>query len=100
VDRGFRLFRASYNGDMGLFDFLPLGSKPTEQKDVIPVLPQEIFARGVLELQDVIAPSALQITSRELNFGKMVGRTFFVISYPRFFELGLVLLLLSTLIRL
>jgi len=38
----------------------------------------------VLELKDVIAPSALKITSRELNLGDKLVRTFFVISYPRF----------------
>jgi hypothetical protein len=72
---------------MGLFDFLPFGNKDTginQGRAPLPVLPDEIFARGALELQDVIAPSALQIGSRELNFGKLIGRTFFVISYPRF----------------
>ena len=37
-----------------------------------------------MELKDVIAPSALKITPRELNLGDKVARTFFVISYPRF----------------
>ena len=48
------------------------------------MLPQEIYEAGVLELQDVIAPSALKISPRSLNLGDKVVRTFFVISYPRF----------------
>lgn len=66
---------------MGLLDkILP----KREKKDVAPVLPQDIYAAGVLELKDVIAPSALKVTPRELNLGDKVARTFFVISYPRF----------------
>ena len=47
-------------------------------------LPQEIYDAGVLELQDIIAPSALKISPKELNLGEKIVRTFFVISYPRF----------------
>ncbi len=49
-----------------------------------PILPQEIYEAGVLELKDVIAPSALKISPRELSLGDKIVRTFFVISYPRF----------------
>lgn len=55
---------------------------------LMPVLPQEIYEHGVLELQDVIAPSALQISPRELHLGERIARTFFVISYPRFLSTG------------
>ncbi len=51
---------------------------------VMPVLPSEIYKAAVLELQDIIAPSALQITPNSLNLGDKIVRTFFVISYPRF----------------
>ena len=51
-----------------------------------PILPQEIYDAGVLELKDVIAPSALKVRPKELNLGEKVGRTLFVISYPRFLE--------------
>ena len=47
-------------------------------------MPQEIYEAGVLELKDVIAPSALKISPKEINLGEKVARTFFVISYPRF----------------
>lgn len=66
---------------MGLFDFI---SKKKSGPEVQPVLPQDIYEAGTLELRDVLAPSALQITPRELNLGDKVLRTFFVISYPRY----------------
>ena len=48
-----------------------------------PILPEQIYKQGILELQDVIAPSALKITPREINLGDKIARTFFVMSYPR-----------------
>ena len=67
---------------MALLDFLkPQTSK--ESSPFSPVLPEQIYKQGVLELQDVIAPSALKITPRELNLGDKIARTFFVMSYPR-----------------
>ncbi len=67
---------------MGLLDFLA----PKKQHDnpIASVLPQEIYQSGVLELQDIIAPSALKVSPRALNLGDKLVRTFFVISYPRF----------------
>jgi type IV secretory pathway VirB4 component len=66
---------------MGILDFL----KPKkDEPQISPVLPQQIYESGVLELKDVIAPSALKITPKELSLGEKVVRTFFVISYPRF----------------
>jgi type IV secretory pathway VirB4 component len=67
---------------MGLLDLIKGKKKDTPQ--ITPVLPKDIYEAGVLELQDVIAPSALKITPRALNLGDKVVRTFFVISYPRF----------------
>ncbi len=51
---------------------------------VLPVLPEEIYESANLELQDVIAPSALKIESKAINLGDKIARTFFIISYPRF----------------
>lgn len=65
---------------MGIFDFI----KKKEKTNVAPILPQEIYEAGVLELRDVIAPSALKVSPRELNLGDKIVRSFFVISYPRF----------------
>lgn len=66
---------------MGIFDVF---KKKRDNVDILPVLPKDIYEAGILELQDVIAPSALRITPRELSLGDKIVRTFFVISYPRF----------------
>lgn len=60
------------------------GSKVKPKSTVMPVLPAEIYKAATLELQDIIAPSALQITPKSLNLGDKIARTFFVISYPRY----------------
>lgn len=68
---------------MAFFDFFK--SKPKHQaSEIAAVLPREIYEAGVLELKDVIAPSALKISPKELNLGEKIVRSFFVISYPRF----------------
>ena len=60
-------------------------SKKTKKEDQLTsFLPQEIYDAGVLELQDIIAPSALSISPKELNLGEKIVRSFFIISYPRF----------------
>lgn len=48
------------------------------------VLPEEIYESASLELQDIIAPSALKIESKAINLGDKIARTFFIMSYPRF----------------
>ncbi|MBU0999393.1 conjugal transfer protein TraC [Patescibacteria group bacterium] len=48
------------------------------------VLPEKIYESANLELQDVIAPSALKIDPKSINLGDKIARTFFIISYPRF----------------
>lgn len=64
---------------MGLLDIFKKNKLPSA-----PVLPQEIYEAGVLELQDIIAPSAFKVNPREINLGEKLIRTFFVISYPRY----------------
>jgi type IV secretory pathway VirB4 component len=68
---------------MALLDFLQSSKKTSAATPVAPILPEQIYKEGVLELQDVIAPSALKITPREINLGDKIARTFFVMSYPR-----------------
>ncbi len=63
------------------------GKNPTAiepKASVLAVLPEEIYESANLELQDVIAPSALKIESKSINLGDKIARTFFIISYPRF----------------
>jgi type IV secretory pathway VirB4 component len=64
--------------------FSKLLGKKEEKSPIVSLMPQEIYEAGVLELKDIIAPSALKITPKEINLGEKVARTFFVISYPRF----------------
>jgi len=71
---------------MSIIDKL-FGKKQAET-DIKSILPQEIFEAGVLELKDIIAPSALKVTPKEINLGEKVLRSFFVISYPRFLSEG------------
>ena len=56
----------------------------TANVSIMPVLPEDIYESASLELQDVIAPSALKIESKSINLGDKIARTFFIISYPRF----------------
>lgn len=72
---------------MGLFTFNKKNDKSAAVEanaDFGSVLPQDVYNAGSLELKDILAPSALQITPRELNLGEKVSRSFFIISYPRF----------------
>jgi len=64
------------------------GNKDERQKGITPVLPQDIYRMGVLELRDIIAPSALKINANNINLGSKIGRTYFTMSYPRFLSEG------------
>ncbi|MFZ2205679.1 MAG: DUF87 domain-containing protein [Minisyncoccia bacterium] len=72
---------------MGIFDSL-FGKKKNQGSNasasILSVLPEEIYESATLELQDVIAPSALKIEPKSINLGDKIARTFFIISYPRF----------------
>lgn len=58
------------------------GAEP--QASVLAVLPEKIYESATLELQDIIAPSALKIEAKSISLGDKIARTFFIISYPRF----------------
>lgn len=67
---------------MALFDFLK--SNKDKEVELTPFLPKDIYEAAKLDFADIIAPSALKITPREMNLGDKLARTFYVISYPRF----------------
>ncbi len=74
---------------MGIFDTLFGKKREGEGKvvadaSVVTVLPEEIYQSATLELQDVIAPSALKIGPKSIDLGDKIARTFFIISYPRY----------------
>ena len=53
-----------------------------------PILPKEIYQAAVLDLKDVIAPSALDVKSKNIDLGDKMSRTFYIIQYPRFLSDG------------
>lgn len=59
-------------------------NNPEKEISIAPILPKEIYQSAVLDLKDVIAPSALEIKPKELHLGEKIVRTFFIISYPKF----------------
>ncbi|MCF7833798.1 MAG: DUF87 domain-containing protein [Candidatus Pacebacteria bacterium] len=72
---------------MGILDSLFKKNKEKEEETNIsikPVLPEEIYESARMELQDIIAPSALKIEPKSINLGDKIARTFFIISYPKF----------------
>ncbi|OHA92313.1 MAG: conjugal transfer protein TraC [Candidatus Zambryskibacteria bacterium RIFCSPLOWO2_02_FULL_51_21] len=71
---------------MGIFD--SLFKKEAKREDISSILPKEIFEAGALELKDIIAPSALKVSPKEINLGEKILRSFFVISYPRYLAEG------------
>lgn len=69
---------------MTLLDFLNRANKKEGSPEILPVLPKDIYKQGSLDLVDTIAPTALKISSRELELGEKFVRVFYTISYPRF----------------
>ncbi len=68
---------------MGFLDFLKT-KKDTQIKQITSILPKDIYRSAVLELKDIIAPSALKISPKTLNLGEKLVRSFFVMSYPKY----------------
>ena len=70
---------------MGLLDFLK-GKRGGDDISNLgtSILPHDIYDANTLDLKDIIAPSALKVSPKDLNLGEKIVRTFFVISYPRF----------------
>jgi len=65
---------------MGIFDLF----KKKEDNAFSSVIPQQVYEAATLELKDIIAPSALKISPKQLNLGEKIARSYFVISYPRY----------------
>lgn len=68
----------------GLFGKKTAVETEKENMRVLPVLPTQIYETAALELQDIIAPSALKVQPKSIALGEQLTRTFFVISYPRY----------------
>ena len=48
----------------------------------------KIFEKKAMELNDIIAPSSITISSDNLKLGKMFAKSFFIFSYPRYLSTG------------
>ncbi len=72
---------------MALGDFFNQ-KKNDQAADITPVLPSDIYQQGVLSFEDVIAPTALKVNSKDIELGGKIIRTLYVISYPRFLAQG------------
>lgn len=66
----------------------PSGKKKEIKKTATPVLPAEIYKTAKLQLRDIIAPAALEVSAKSIKIAGKTSRTFFVMSYPRFLTDG------------
>ena len=52
------------------------------------LLPDEIYKSAVLELQDILAPSAVKVDQKWLKIGDKYMKTFFIVQYPKFLNMS------------
>ncbi len=71
---------------MSIFSNLFTGKKNTNS--VIPVLPSDIYGAATIELQDILAPSAVEINSGFIKIGDKIAKSYFTMSYPKFLTEG------------
>ena len=64
------------------------GKKKKEEDLVTSLLPKEMYTNPVLEIADIISPTALRLNSNDMNISGKFARTLFVVSYPRFLTEG------------
>lgn len=63
--------------------FSDLFKTKSKTPELTPIFPEEIYRSAVLELKDVIAPAALEISANHVRLGEKLARTLFVFSFPR-----------------
>ncbi len=73
---------------MALLDFLGEKKKVGADQEIISIQPEQIYEAARLELKDIIAPSALEVTANHVKLGEKVARTLFIFSYPRFLAIN------------
>ncbi|MDD5071401.1 MAG: DUF87 domain-containing protein [Patescibacteria group bacterium] len=64
----------------------PIEANPEAAREVIEE--EKTFRRGVLSINDLIAPASMEVTSDYLRLGEKYIRTIFVINYPRYITVG------------
>jgi len=57
----------------------PFKNKTTNIPDI-----EKVFNLGVIGIKDIIAPSAIEISTNYLKFGEKMAKTFFVFSFPKY----------------
>lgn len=73
---------------MSLFGLGKLKKEEVIAPEILAINPEQIYEAGVLELQDIIAPSALEISSNYVKLGAKMARTLFIFTYPRFLSVN------------
>ncbi|MCA9360924.1 DUF87 domain-containing protein [Candidatus Kaiserbacteria bacterium] len=68
---------------MGLLDFLQPKQTTNFDDNTIPAV-----SDALLTLEDIIAPSGIEINTRSINISGTYARTFFTVSYPRYLNDG------------
>lgn len=72
---------------MSIFSNL-FGGKSNTPSSAIPVLPGDIYDAATMELRDIIAPAAIEISSGYLKIGDKIAKNYFTMSYPKFLSEG------------
>ncbi|MBI2507294.1 MAG: DUF87 domain-containing protein [Candidatus Niyogibacteria bacterium] len=72
---------------MALRDLFKKKEKETPE-EIIAIEPSQIYEAAVLELKDIIAPSALEVNSNYVKIGEKIARTIFVFSYPKYLSIN------------
>lgn len=72
---------------MGLLSDL-FGTNKKSSTSAVPVLPSDIYQSATMELQDVIAPPAVEIGTNTIKIGDKIAKTFFTMSYPKILTTG------------
>lgn len=60
------------------------GKKEKEEKETRKKPKKEIITKGIVSLEDIIAPSAIEVDFDYIKIGNMYYRTLYVVGYPRF----------------
>lgn len=69
---------------MSILDFL----QPKSNSQTDGQMPEQDFSNALMTLEDVVAPSGLEVNKGSINISGTYARTFFTISYPRYLNDG------------
>ncbi|MDP2910693.1 MAG: conjugal transfer protein TraC, partial [bacterium] len=56
----------------------------TRQSDI----PEEIFEQEAFRINDIIAPSSIEIKQGSIQMGERIAKSYFIFSYPRYLNTG------------